>query len=93
MLAFRVSALIGAVAAIFYGTVAHAQARVGPSFDCNAPAIATQPLAQTICSSDELATADLSYVIAYSALRQTLSDQERKTLNTEANRHGELRAT
>ena len=58
--------------------------RIGPSFDCTAPAVQDQPLAQIICLQGEVARAELSYVIAFQALRQTLSDQEWKTLRAEA---------
>ena len=60
------------------------QGRVGPSFECGA-AIANQPLAQIICSSDELARSDLTYVMAYTALRQSLDEQGRSALREEAN--------
>jgi hypothetical protein len=56
-----------------------ARPAVGPSFNCAAPAVATQPLAQLICSSDRIARADLSYVIAYMALRQISNDADRAT--------------
>lgn len=59
--------------------------RVGPSFDCGATAVATQPLPQLICRSDELARADLEYVIAYQALRRSLDDQGRTALAKQAN--------
>ena len=62
-----------------------AQNRIGPSFECDAANVAKQPVAQIICYSDELARLDLSYVIAYQALRHTLNDQGRRELTAEAN--------
>jgi peptidoglycan hydrolase-like protein with peptidoglycan-binding domain len=64
---------------------ASAQGRVGPSFECAGAGVANQPLAQIICSSDELARLDLSYVIAHQALRQTLDDKGRTALRDDAN--------
>ena len=49
-----------------------------------APAVQKQPLAQLICASPAVSKAELSYVIAYSALRQTSTDAERATMRTEA---------
>ena len=63
---------------------AMAQGRVGPSFECGAN-VANQPLAQIMCASDELARLDLSYVIAYQALRESTDGQGRKVLAVEAN--------
>lgn len=58
---------------------------IGPSFDCGGKAAATQPLAQIICNSSELAYWELSYVIAYQALREAASPEERKLMASEAN--------
>lgn len=58
---------------------------VGPSFDCGAKAVGTQPLAQMICNSGELAYWELSYVIAYQALREASSPEQRKAMIEEAN--------
>jgi RNA polymerase subunit RPABC4/transcription elongation factor Spt4 len=60
-----------------------AQSRVGPSFECRAKL--NQSLAQIICASDELARVELSYVIKYQALQQSLDDQGRATLRNGAN--------
>jgi peptidoglycan hydrolase-like protein with peptidoglycan-binding domain len=49
-----------------------------------APAVQKQPLAQLICASPAVSRAELSYVIAYSALRQTSTDTERATMHAEA---------
>lgn len=57
----------------------------GPSFDCSAKPIATQPLAQLICRSDVLSYAELSYVIAYQAVRESLDPGGRKAMVLEAN--------
>jgi peptidoglycan hydrolase-like protein with peptidoglycan-binding domain len=57
---------------------------VGPSYNCMAPAVQKQPLAQLICASPAVSKAELSYVITYSALRQTSTDAERATMRTEA---------
>ena len=62
-----------------------AQAQLGPSFDCGAPSVATQPLAQLICSSDDLSKAEMSYVIAYQALRHSMDDSGRRRLASDAN--------
>jgi S1-C subfamily serine protease len=59
--------------------------QVGPSFDCGAKPVATQPLAQMICKSRELAYTELSYVIAYQALREASTPAERKGMVDEAN--------
>jgi S1-C subfamily serine protease len=58
---------------------------VGPSFDCTAKNIASQPLAQMICTSDVLSYMELSYVIAYQAVREASSPQDQKRLVDEAN--------
>jgi len=74
-----------AIAAFLVASLpASAQQRVGPSFDCGAPSVAAQPLAQVICSSEELARSELSYVIAYTAVLQSAGDQERRVLHVEA---------
>jgi len=57
---------------------------VGRSYNCMAPAVQKQPLAQLICAGPAVSKAELSYVIAYSALRQTSSDSERTTMHAEA---------
>jgi S1-C subfamily serine protease len=61
------------------------QTRVGPSFDCGTKAVVTQPLAQMICANKELAYWELSYVIAYQALKETATANERKNMVSEAN--------
>jgi hypothetical protein len=48
------------------------------------PSVATQPMAQMICASPALARAELRYVIAYQALRQSLSNDGQKNLVVEA---------
>lgn len=63
----------------------NAQARVGPSYNCDAPVIANQPLAQMICKSDELSAAELGYVIAFQARRQVLGEQQLQALLRDAN--------
>jgi hypothetical protein len=55
-----------------------------PAVDCAAPVVANQPLAQLICSSDRIARAELSYVIAYMALRQISNDAEQATMRADA---------
>jgi len=75
------------IAATVFLSVAHAQApqkRIGPSFDCSAPAVGGQPLAQIICSSDEVARAELAYVMAYQALRQNADSNGQRILKAEA---------
>ncbi len=57
----------------------------GPSFDCGAKAVSSQPLAQMICSNRELAYTELSYVIAYQALRESRDAEQRKTMVADAN--------
>ena len=57
----------------------------GPSFDCAAKTVSSQPLAQLICGSDELAYAELGYVIAYQAVRESSDPQARKAMVDEAN--------
>ena len=57
---------------------------VGPSYNCRAPAVQKQPLAQLICASPAVSKAELNYVIAYSALRQTSADAGRATMRAEA---------
>jgi peptidoglycan hydrolase-like protein with peptidoglycan-binding domain len=78
-------ALAGLLSSSFAPGPALAQGRIGPSFECAGSGVANQPLAQIICSSDELARLDLSYVIAYQALRQTLDDKGRTALRDDAN--------
>jgi hypothetical protein len=58
-----------------------AAGRIGPSFDCSK---ATQPLAQMICRSPNLARADLEFVQAYQALRQQIGDAGQAQLRQEA---------
>ena len=58
---------------------------IGPSFDCGTKAVSEQPLAQMICASRELAYRELSYVIAYQALKEASSSDQRKTMVAEAN--------
>lgn len=67
----------------FLATAAMAQSRVGPSFECGA-SVVNQPLAQIVCADGELARLDLSYVIAYVALRESLDTQGRVALRNEA---------
>lgn len=57
----------------------------GPSFDCTSKAATTQALAQIICRNRELAYSELSYVIAYQALREASSPAVRKGMVDEAN--------
>lgn len=66
-------------------TAAQAQSRIGPSFQCDAPSVASQPLAQIICSSSELASDEMRYVIAYQALRHSLDDAGKQALARSAN--------
>src|SRR5204863_10040895 len=65
--------------------LAAAGAAYGPSFDCTSKAASTQALAQTICRNKELAYWELSYVIAYQALRESSSPEVRKAMVDEAN--------
>jgi hypothetical protein len=58
---------------------------MGPSFDCGTKAVSEQPLAQMICASRELAYRELSYVIAYQALKEVSGLDQRKTMVAEAN--------
>jgi hypothetical protein len=58
---------------------------IGPSFDCGTKAVAEQPLAQMICANRELAYWELSYVIAYQALREAAIPDQRKAMVAEAN--------
>jgi hypothetical protein len=58
---------------------------MGPSFDCGTKAVSEQPLAQMICTNRELAYRELSYVIAYQALKEPSSPDQRKTMVAEAN--------
>jgi peptidoglycan hydrolase-like protein with peptidoglycan-binding domain/uncharacterized protein YecT (DUF1311 family) len=81
----RAEALAVALLSAFTFTAALAEQRVGPSFDCTAALVAQQPLPQIICSDDDLASADLSYVNAYQAVRHGADDQERRMLTAEAN--------
>jgi peptidoglycan hydrolase-like protein with peptidoglycan-binding domain/uncharacterized protein YecT (DUF1311 family) len=81
----KAEALAVALLSAFTFTAALAEQRVGPSFDCTAALVAQQPLPQIICSDDDLASADLSYVNAYQAVRHGADDQERRTLTAEAN--------
>ena len=57
----------------------------GPSFDCTSKAASTQALALAICRNKELAYWELSYVIAYQALREASSPEVRKAMVDEAN--------
>jgi S1-C subfamily serine protease len=57
---------------------------VGPSYNCMAPAVQKQPLAQLICASPTVARAELHYVIAFQALRQISDDAARQTMRAEA---------
>ena len=57
---------------------------LGPSFDCSSSATAQQPLALIICANPPLARAELSYVVAYQALRHSLSARDRNELVKEA---------
>jgi S1-C subfamily serine protease len=66
------------------GTATASRPAVGPSFNCAAAAVANQPLAQLICSSDRIARAELGYVIAYMALRQISNDAEQAANRAEA---------
>lgn len=63
---------------------ASAQQRIGPSFNCGSPAVASQPVAQVICSSDELAYLDLAYVVAHQALLHSLDEAGRRALAAES---------
>lgn len=58
--------------------------KVGPSFDCSAPRVAQQPLAQIICNNDELRRVDLQYVIAYQAALHAADEQGKQVLWSEA---------
>lgn len=60
-------------------------AKIGPSFDCGAKAVSTQPLAQMICVSAELSLWELGYVIAYQAVRESASPAAKKAMVDEAN--------
>lgn len=60
-------------------------AHIGPSFDCESRAATTQPLAQMICMSAELSYWELSYVIAYQAVKESSSPQDQKRLVDDAN--------
>jgi peptidoglycan hydrolase-like protein with peptidoglycan-binding domain len=71
-------------------TAGSSAGRIGPSFDCYSATVTNQPLAQLICSSDELARADLAYVIAYQAVLHGLIEQQRKAFFGEANAFVEL---
>jgi S1-C subfamily serine protease len=59
--------------------------QIGPSFDCGTKAVASQPLAQLICASRELSYWELSYVIAYQAMKEAATPSERKDMVSEAN--------
>jgi len=59
--------------------------QIGPSFDCSAKPVATQPLAQMICRNRTLAYVELSYVIAYQALREASTPAMRKAMVDDAN--------
>jgi peptidoglycan hydrolase-like protein with peptidoglycan-binding domain len=63
-----------------FGSVAFAQERVGPSFDC---AAARQPLAQMLCASSDLARTDLLFSQAYWALFQQVGEAGKKDLKQE----------
>lgn len=76
--------VFGAATMVAATAVASATPAVGPSFNCAAPAVINQPLAQLICSSDRIARAEFSYVIAYMALRQISNDTEQATMRAEA---------
>src|SRR6185369_7645067 len=65
--------------------VARSVDQLGPSFECGAKLVETQPLAQMICRNRTLAYAELSYVIAYRALRDTSTLAVRRTLIDDAN--------
>lgn len=62
-----------------------AAASFGPSYDCTAKVVASQPLAQLICSSDAVAYAELGYVIAYQAVRESRDPAGRKAMVDDAN--------
>lgn len=68
-----------------HATPATPTAAYGPSFDCTSKAATTQALAQAICRNKELAYWELSYVIAYQALREASSPEVRKAMVDEAN--------
>jgi len=57
---------------------------VGPSYNCMAPTVQKQPLAQLICANPAVSRAELSYVIAFTALRQISDDAARQTMHAEA---------
>lgn len=82
-LAMRASAhmcrLLG-FSSLFLCSVAIAQERPAPSFDCTSASALNQPLAQIICSNVELSVLELSYVIAYQAMRHSLNDRGKKEL-------------
>jgi peptidoglycan hydrolase-like protein with peptidoglycan-binding domain len=79
--------LLGAV--ILWIAPAYGQVRdpnqLGPSYDCGAKPVSTQPLAQMICRVRELAYTELTYVIAYQALREISAPAERKAMVDDAN--------
>jgi S1-C subfamily serine protease len=58
---------------------------IGPSFDCGTKTVSEQPLAQMICANRELAYWELSYVVAYQALREAALPDQRKAMVAEAN--------
>ena len=72
-------------------SVAQSSTLIGPSYDCGTKAVATQPLAQLICANRELAYWELSYVIAYQALKEAANSNERKEMAAEANSVTSLR--
>ena len=73
-----------AFVSILWAATADAQS-VGPSFDCSTKPVGTQPLAQMICRSRTLAHVELSYVIAYQALRESSAPAVRKAMVDDAN--------
>jgi hypothetical protein len=57
---------------------------VGPSFDCLSKAAQSDPLPRIICGTPELAVVELSYVVAFYALRHGMSDIEQRKLAVDA---------
>lgn len=66
------------------GSSPRAQGRSGPSFSCTLGAVQSQPLAQIVCSNDMLADLELSYVIAYQAMRHVADDVGKHSLARDA---------
>lgn len=58
--------------------------KVGPSFECGITS-ANHALSRIVCGNNELARLDLSYVIAFQALQQSLNVGGRTALRAEAN--------